>query len=517
MHRFTRSGTSRDFPAVKLPPRRDIGARALEDVVESAKKVSKGSRRMLMQGAQSTRLEDSWSTVPETADSIIYHNLRPLVARSRREYLSNDYAKRFCSMLRKNVPGPKGITFISDVRDADGKIDQLAKDAIEAAWAEQSTAENWEVTGQMDRASFERLWITTCALDGEALAIIVTGKDVGPTGFALQMIDTMRLDPQHNEELGGGRFIRAGIEYNQLGRAIAYHITEIPPNTPLHAGVYYTRKTQRIDAGRVIHAYIAELTGQRRGLPWMHTAIWRLHNLKGFEDAAVINARAGAAKQGFVRNKDADDGDDEDIEIDSEPGSFQNIGSYEFVDYSPQFPETSTESFMKTQLRGVASGLDVSYNTLASDLSGVNFSSLRDGKLDERETYKVLQEWMISTFCRRVFKVWIERSILAGSIKVKGNPLRLDRLDKYSKAIFRGRRWTWVDPKSEVEAAKTAVEARFASRSQYISDWNEGGDPYDTFEAIAEEEKTMKNLGVQILTTPGAGMIGGHKPSPPEE
>jgi lambda family phage portal protein len=491
------------------------GKRDTNPAANRSRQLQAMQRRMLTQAAQQTRLEAGWTGTPESADGWIQKNLRTVVARSRHQATENDYARKFVAMVRNNVVGPTGIRLRSTPRDANGKIDQAAKDAIEEAWRVQSRPGNWEVTGTMSRAMFERLWIGGCAIDGSAIAVVVTGPDAGPSGFGLQIIDTMRLDPQHNEQLGGGRFIRHGIEFNSVGRPLAYHFIEEDPTLPLYAVGYYGRTYQRIDASRVIHAFIPELVGQRRGIPWMTTALWRMRNLKGFEDAAVVNARIGAAKMGFFHDPNGEMGED-DLPMDAEPGTFENIGGLKFESWNPQFPEQSTEQFVRTQLRGIASGICVSYNGLASDLTSVNFSSLRDGKNDERDTWRILQEWMIDTFERPVFDLWVERAVLAGSIRIRNNPLRVTDLDKYKSAEFKGRRWAWVDPQADVAAAKMAVEARLASRTKYIEEWNEG-DAWDTFEQIAQEEDDMEELGVEIMTTPGAGVIGNEAPKSTEK
>lgn len=489
------------------------GGKAKRDTNPAANKtrqIQALQKRIFTQAAQQTRLEAGWTGTPESADAFIQKNLRVTVARSRHQATENDYARKFVSMVRNNVVGSTGIRLRSMPRFPDGKIDQAAKDAIEEAWRTQSRAGNWEVTGQMSRAMFERLWIGGCAIDGEAIALVITGPDAGPTGFALQIIDTMRLDPTHNEQLSGGRFIRHGIEFNQFGRPLAYHFIEEDPTLPLYAVGYYGRTYQRIPADRVIHAFIPELVGQRRGIPWMTTALWRMRNLKGFEDAAVVNARIGAAKMGFFRDPNGELETD-DLPMDAEPGTFENIGGLDFVQFNPQFPESSSESFLKANLRGIASGCGVSYNGLASDLTAVNFSSLRDGKNDERDMWKTIQEWMIDTFERKVFELWIVRAVLAGQITIKGVPLRFERLEKYKAAEFKGRRWAWVDPQADVAAAKMAVEARLASRTKYIEEWNDG-DAWDTFEEIAQEETDMDELGIEIMTTPGAGVVGNEAP-----
>lgn len=476
------------------------------------RKMATGQRRMVIQAAQTTRLEQSWTASPETADAIIDKTLRTVVARSRDQAINNDHAKAYLRAVRNNVIGHSGILLKSTPRDPSGKMDEAAKEAIEAAWKNQSKKGNWDVTGQFSRVDFERLAIAGAATDGAIVAVIVTGKDAGPTGFAVQLMDSMRLDPQHNEKLTGGRFIRHGIEFNQYGRPLAYHFIEEDPSIPLYASAYYGRTYVRVDAERVVHCFIPELVGQKRGFPWMMSALWRLRMLKGFDDAALTNARVGAAKGGFFRDPQGELEADGDLTMDAEPGTFENIGGLDFVAWNPQFPEQSIEQFVRVNLRAVAASIGLSYSTLSGDLSDVNFSSLRQGVLDERSIWLALQEWFITNFERIIFEKWLERSILAGSIKVKGAPLRLDRLEKYQSAEFRGRRWSWVDPKVEIEAAKMAVEARLASRSDFIEDWT-GGDAWDTFEKISQEEKDMKSLGVEVMTTPGAGVMGEKKPT----
>ncbi|MCI0539082.1 MAG: phage portal protein [Verrucomicrobiales bacterium] len=68
------------------------------------------------------------------------------------------------------------------------------------------------------------------------------------------------------------------------------------------------------------------------------------------------------------------------------PGQFETrpVG-FEFQTFDPQHPTQAFPFFVKTFLRGIASGLGVSYNTLANELEGVNFSSIRAGVSDERE------------------------------------------------------------------------------------------------------------------------------------
>ena len=73
------------------------------------------------------------------------------------------------------------------------------------------------------------------------------------------------------------------------------------------------------------------------------------------------------------------------------------------------------DSFVKANLRGVASGMGISYNNLADDLESVNYSSLRQAALDERDQFQRFGLGSSITF-RFGFRMWLESVLLNGSI-----------------------------------------------------------------------------------------------------
>src|SRR6218665_2076815 len=103
-HLFTRSGSSPSQPLNTLPPakipEKRAGVRSLTDLNGVAGKMPRRNHRSVMKGAANTRLERSWSTSPQSADEVIYKNLRTLVARSRSEFLDGDYPKQFVRMVK---------------------------------------------------------------------------------------------------------------------------------------------------------------------------------------------------------------------------------------------------------------------------------------------------------------------------------------------------------------------------------------------------------------------------------
>ncbi|WP_228368219.1 phage portal protein, partial [Klebsiella pneumoniae] len=222
----------------------------------------------------------------------------------------------------------------------------------------------------------------------------------------------------------------------------------------------------------IIHGFVHEMVGQRRGLPWASTSLFRLHHLQGFEDAAVQNARASATKMGFIQYKEGfgpECEDDQPVEIDAEPLAWHELPEgAEVAEWSPQYPSGEFAVFNKAMLRGAAAGFGVLYNNLAGDLEGVNFSSIRQGTLDEREHWKELQQWLIETIVVPVYEEWLRFSLLAGAIKVKGRPLPAEKISAYRQVEWQGRRWAWIDPRADNDANIAAMRAGLKSPSQII-------------------------------------------------
>ena len=461
-----------------------------------------GASRSLLQAAAAGRTEGNWQTFPTTPDAIIYQDQMRLVARSREQCQNNDHARKFIQLVRENVAGPTGFMLNAQVKDPNGKTDLLASKAIEEAYAVWSRKGNFDVSGALSRSDAERLAAGTWAQDGEFIAVFRYGKAAGPYGFAVQFMDPMLLHPMHFEPLTNGNHIRHGIEFNPQGRPVAYWFRK-QEEMQIGYTIGFGSKYEVVPAENVVHAFVPELVGQKRGMPQTRTALWRMKMLQGFEDAAVTNARIAASKMGFFRDPDADPDDAEEI-IDAEPGTFGNIGNKEFVAWDPAFPNGEFDPFVKSCLRSISSGLGVSYNNLASDLTGVNFSSIRQGALDEREVWKGVQQWMINAFCVPVYEKWLEYALLADKVTVFGKPLKIERLEKYKAVSFKGRRWAWIDPSADVAAAEKLLALKLRSRSSIIAEM--GNDAQDTWEEISREDDEMDKLGVVPEPTAGSPM-----------
>lgn len=453
----------------------------------------------MFQAGQADRLTASWTTQPLPADEIIRRHQRTLVARSREQCANNDYAKGFLRQCRQNIVGPRGLLLQAQAKDPDGSLDTAANDAIEHAWQEWCKPENCDVTGRRSFRAITAACVVTAAKDGEFMVRLIYGRDAGPWGFALQTLDPQRC-PVHFDQnhLPGGQFIRHGIRFNRYGRPLGYYFT-----TTDEAEADYSVGGQHyvyVPAEEIIHGFVQEIEGQKRGLPWMATALWRLKMLGGFEEAALVNARASAAKMGTLEWEEGYgpdyDPDEEEILIDAEAGTWRELPPGLRANHHEwNWPAGEMAQFSKLMLRGAATGLGVAYNNFANDLEGVNFSSIRSGTLEEREFWKDLQEWLIETLAEPVFQAWLPRALLAGRIKLdSGATLPASKLEKFRKVTWQGRRWQWVDPRADVQAAVDSKNNLLASPGQLVRE--QGRDPETVWREIARDIEMMKAAGI---------------------
>lgn len=454
--------------------------------------------RRYFDAAQGSDLTASWNSAPLSADQMLLHGLKAVRARSRDQAANNDYGRQFLNSVKRNVVGPAGVVFQSRVLFTDGKADKWASAAIEEAWADWGRPENAAMNGTDSWKVLQDLFMGAVVEDGEAIFQIVRGTVAGPYGFALHQLDPEDLDVRLNTVMEDGRFIRLGIEFNEWRRPVAYHFK-------VHEGGYLgANGTQykRIPADDIIHGFVKERVNQSRGVPWMAASLLRMKMLGAFEEAALVNARVGAAKVGVITTPSGAEfqGDDTDPVsgdqiMDAEPGSFIELGSGQSIaGWDPAYPNGEFEAFTKRILKGMSAGLLMDYPSLSGDLEGVNYSSIRAGVYETREGWKIIQAWLIERFNRRVFEAWLVQALLGGKIKLNGQPLRMERFDRYRRANYQGRRWAYVDPQKEINANKAAVELGVCSRSEIIRD--RGHDPEEVWAEIEQENQRLKKAGI---------------------
>lgn len=460
--------------------------------------------------AQVNRLTQGWSAVTSSANADIFRSLDVLRARSRGLALNDEYVKHWLRLVRTNVVGPGGFRFQAQVMLSPGVPDRLANQALEQGWTRFCAVA--DVTGRQNFTGMCQTAATTAARDGEILWQFVRGADAGNEfGLAIKALDVNRIDTNLNRPAGEGvTQIKMGVELNAYGRPIYYWLRVRNPGDVFNGAEGQILAThQRIPAADIIHAFIVDDPEQVRGVPWSHAAMLRLNNRGAYEEASIIAARTAAEKMGFFVSPNGDSsadplatgeegggGGDSRLVIDSEAGGFQVVPEgYDFKAFDPSYPSDMFEPFIKANLRGTASGLGVAYHSLANDLEGVNFSSIRSGTLEERDSWMVIQDWLIASVLERVHPEVITAGLTFGQfVLANGSPLPASGRLRFMPHAFQGRRWEWVDPQRDINADILAMDKGLKSPQSIAAKL--GTDLEDVLLEIQQAQAMRKQMGI---------------------
>lgn len=451
--------------------------------------------------SESSRFLSGWETTSNSIDHYLESELTELRARSRKMVRSNPYGKKFIATLKSNVIGPTGVNIQAQTMRFTGgsmQLDTPANDAIEAAFKDWAKS-HCDYLGRRTWVDMQNLAISCAGQDGEFIFRKHIGKSAGKYGYQLHAIDPELLDTRKNAKTLNGE-IRLGVEYDSAGRVVRYHFVKRNRNGDYQSGERYT-----IEARNIIHGYIDEWPDQSRGVPWMHSSLERAKHLEKYDEAAIVNARGAASTMAFIHGASADvyEGEEEGegeyagatLEA-YEAGTIKDIGNRQITQLDPDYPHQMYSDFVKSHLRGIASGLGISYHSLSNDLEGVNYSSIRAGVLEDREIFKGLQNWFIRSLVQPVYEDWVRYANVSGQLRIGRRPLSRP-VEEYLPAHYQARRWAWVDPQKDSNANKIAIDERLKSRSQIMRE--AGDDPDSTWNEIARDEERMKSLGIQPI------------------
>lgn len=450
--------------------------------------------------AASGRLLGDWIMSPTSADADIRAGLLGVRSRARDLAQNNDLGKAYLRAIKKNVVGSAGFTLqvkAVDYVQNKPKLDVLANAILEQQFYKWMAKETATVTGKLTFRKVEELVAETVARDGEMFVRLVRGKEINRFGFSLQLVEPDWIDEKYNELLGNGHLIVMGVELNEWRKPVAYYVAKRNDKLGVWGSPIVGPPYERVPASDMLHIYDPERADQTRGMPWMASGMTKVRHTDGYVEAAVVNSRASACKMGFFSSAPGDEytGDGKDATgnalTTAEPGTFEDIGDKTFTAYDPKYPTEQFDPFTKAMIRWIAAGLGVSYQTLSGDLGETSYASGRQGLLEERETYKTAQTFLSESFLEPVYAEWLKMALLTGAVN-----LPAAKYDKFNAPKWTGRRWSWVDPEKDVNAAMKARAAGFKSSTQIINDM--GGDIEDTYAEIQQENELAAQHGLTL-------------------
>lgn len=413
---------------------------------------------------------------------------------------NHDLARGVLSVLVANVIGPYGIGIESMPRTKSGEIHQdLAKqiDALFSDWSKKP-----EVTWRNDWASTQRLAARSWFRDGEMFTRMHFGEARGldhgtrvPLSLELMEADTVPMD--YNAD--NGPIVVAGIEVNGWGRPVAYYFQKATQSSN-----YALRSDlRRVNAAEILHPMLADRIGQYRGASIFASTIARFEDLKDYEESERIAAKVAASMAAYIKKGVPDqyavatdeNGEPVAREMKFVPGMvFDNLHEGEDIGtIDTTRPNAQLEPHRKGQLRAAASGVGVTYSSLAKDYNGT-YSSQRQELVEGWGAYGVLASEFINAIVRPTYEKFIDVALASGLLVL---PADVDP-DTLSDALYMPPQMPWIDPKKEADGWGLLEKNGHASGPEIIR--RRGQKPRDVLDQESRWRKDAEDRGLKFET-----------------
>lgn len=373
---------------------------------------------------------------------------------------NSDIAGGILQAFERNVTGT-GIMLQAKIPhnvlgNAAGEINQK----IESLWKEYCKAENIDITATQSLEEMADMIIRRYYVDGGIciVKVYVKGGDY-PFKLQIRSVDELNTLVQPAE----GKRIVEGVELDDFNRPVAYHFKKASDGYFLNPA-----ETVRIPAKDVIFLYKKTDPRQVREVSQLVTALPRIKDANQFIEAVSIKERVLACMSVFIKKgtpsgsvgRGVRSGGGQEIDysgVSLSPGMIGELNPGDEVQtVIPAGQASNTKEFITTLVRMIAAGLGLSYEAVSRDLSQVNYSSARQGLIEDRKLYKKLQKMIIDRVLRPVYLEFLETMYLTGKLDLPG--YAQDR-SKYTAHVWVPPGSTWIDPLKEANANKAALES----------------------------------------------------------
>lgn len=314
-----------------------------------------------------------------------------------------------------------------------------ALDAYFSKWAKQADA-----SGRTDFFGLQTAVVKAQRIDGEAFLMWRGDK-------------LLHLPPEQIADLSTDT-IAAGIELNEDGRAVAFHVHPVRPDA---MQATYAPPV-RVDAGEMLHVLEAAGVGAVRGVSSFAPVLLALAELDGTEDALITQTKIAALLSVILTNENDQNGPNPfENGQGLEPGSvFHLPGNYRVDTVAPQQSQQAGE-FLGHLTRRIAAGLNVPAHLLDGDLRQANYSSLRASLVSYRQR---IEQYQYQTLVPQFLEpVWQRVATLAAL------DLGFEITDDLFAVEWIAPAQPWVDPAKDADATISQINAGLMSRRQAVA------------------------------------------------
>lgn len=422
----------------------------------------------------------SWKAVGDDADAAARR--RDRIAYVSRDMIRNTpFAGRAQQVIVNNTIGD-GI-----IPSVHGRSERLRIRGLQLIQSHFDTTDI-DARGLQNLYGLQRLVMSSVVESGECLVIRRRRPAAGLTlPFQIEVLEPDFLDTSREGTGENGGLIKEGIEYDAEMRRVAYWIFPDHPGTMGFRALRTVRHLSvRVPADDVLHIFRQDRPGQMRGVSWFAPIALLMQDLGDHQDAQLMRQKIAACFAAFRTTLDTDIGPNAspfDVGSKLSPGAIQTLAPGEDIRFADPPTVGNFDEFTRVVLRSIAAGMGVSYEALVGDLSNVNFSSARMGRMEMDRNisswqWLMLMPQMMHPIGRWFVEAWsMVETLPAAAPTLHWTPPRR----------------VLVDPTKELPAMGEAVRLGFQSRQSIIRSL--GYDPEEVADEIEADNQDADARG----------------------
>jgi lambda family phage portal protein len=426
-------------------------------------------------------------------------------------------------------PDYRALAFRSGITAFDATWADEFRRTAEALW--RGFAENLDhyndVTRELTLGQQFRLALRHKLIDGEGLGLIYWMEDqrgYGASDYAtaLLLVDPDRLSNPY--QAMDSRNLRGGVEINDHGAPIAYHVREAEQNDWFLAIESNTwERIERYDEDgwlRVLHDFDRDRVGQHRGIGVFTPVLSHAKMLASYYGVELQAATVATIFGTYVSSpydpalvQDAlGVGDGEELPL------YQSLRA-EWANSRPAYlngvriptlapgealesvqaghPHGNFESFAHEMQRMIAATLGVSAEQVTQDWSKTNYSSARAALLEAWKTLTRRRDEFSLNFATPMYGSWLWEAFELGELPLpNGAPPYIEMRSAYSRCTWMGVARGWIDPTKEKAGAVMGMDAALSTLKRECAE--QGLDYEEVLHQRSMEIKLMKELDLPM-------------------
>lgn len=489
--------------------------------LKSLKKMREENRAELAthQAAGTGRRFKDWHPTTGSADLTIIPDSMALLGRSRQMVRDSWPAKSIVKAYKRNIVGrgikvtphamlPNGETWADLNRMALRVFHRWAHDRIMC-----------DVEGRQTFHQKMRMCAGERATAGEAIivwsyqpSLTMDGRidPMSSVGLRLQSFEPEQFDLRILSY--EGREVRGGVEVDENGMAVAYHLYTRNPNDYLYRRAFWSKRVPR---ERVFHYFDQERVLQSRGVTPMapvladmrdhiktrEAMLWRL-----MMEACIglIVKKPYPTATGMPGSLPFQTGDTGTTQSgartwDMTPGMVADLRIGEDIaPFIPSTPGNQYDPFTRSILQGIGAATGMSLGNLIRQSDG-NYSSARQDMLEDRREWEPEQDLLIDDMVRPIYELWYGLAVMEGRFNGVNDFAVADYLadrHRFNAAEFVPPPQIWIDPEKEANAFAMLLKNKLITREEIVA--MRGGEFFAVVEKLAKERDAVESKDMTL-------------------